>query len=170
MGTLPILVSMQGAQELKALSRRFKDAGRGDLRKQLRQEIKEAGKPVIGNLRTAVMGVDVSSTRGGHARPDRSTGLRRRVAKHTGLSVTQNGIRIRVRSRLVDPQYPSLVKYLIAPEIGKFARWRHPVFKDSVWTQQSGEAAFFPTIHRHRRDFRKAAFTAMRKTAEKITD
>lgn len=156
---------------MQALSRRLKDVGRGDLRRQMRREIKEAGRPVIADLRTAVMGVDVKSTRGGVARPNRSTGLRRRIARHTGLSVTQSGIRIRVRSRRVDPRYPKLVKYLIAPELGNFARWRHPVFgNQNNWVQQRGESTFFPTINRHRTRFRRAAFEAMRKTADKITD
>lgn len=176
MSTLPIFVSAQGAQELQQLSRRLKDAGRGDLQKQLRREIREAGKPVITDIRQAVMNVDVSSSRGGMAPPNRSTGLRARTAKATGLSVTQRGIRIRVKGRRVDPKYPSLVKYLDGT-IGKYGRWRHPVFwPGKIGTapanrvvQQSGEAYFFVTINRHRRQFRRAAFEAIRKTNEKIT-
>lgn len=176
MPPLPIFVSVQGAQQLEALSRRLKDAGRGDLQKQLRREIREAGKPVIADIRQAVMNVDVKSTPGGVAPPDRSTNLRARTAAATGLSVTQRGIRIRVRGAKVDPRYPSLVKYLDG-SFGKYGRWRHPVFwPGRIGTapanrvvQQSGEAYFFVTILRHRRQFRHACFTAIRKTNEQIT-
>lgn len=169
MATLPIFVSVQGAQELQALSRRLRDAGRGDLRRRLRSEIRDAGRPVITDLRRAVMGVDVSSTRGGMAPPVRSTNLRRRTARATRLSVTQNGIRIRVRSTMVDRRYPSLPKYLDA-SLGRFDRWRHPVFGNKkAWTQQTGEPWFFVTIHRHRRDFRRACFNAMERIANEIT-
>lgn len=175
MGALPIFVSAEGAQQLQALNRRLKEAARTDLRKQLRREIRDAGRPVVADIRQAIMNVDVSSTRGGHAYPDRSTGLRARTAKATGLSVTQRGIRIRVRAHRVDPQYPKLVKYLDA-SLPKYGRWRHPVFGQGKrgtakgpWTQQSGDPYFFVTIHKHRTDFRRACFEAIRETNEKIT-
>lgn len=176
MANAPIAVSAEGAAALGALSRRLKDAGRGDLQKQLRREIRDAGRPVITDIRQAVMNVDVSSSRGGTARPDRSTGLRARTAKATGLSVTKRGIRIRVRGKRVDPQYPSLVKYLDGT-LGKYGRWRHPVFwPGPIGTaparrvvQQSGEAYFFVTINKHRRQFRRAVFEAIERTNEQIT-
>lgn len=175
MADMPIDVSAKGAAELGALSRRLKDAGRGDLQTQLRREIRQEGKPVITDLKRAVMAVDVSSSQGGHARPDRSTNLRQRTAKATGLSVTKGGIRIRTRAKRVDPEYPSLVKYLDA-SLGKYDRWRHPVFGTSKrgtftgpWTQQRGDPWFFTMIVKHRRQFRHAVFEAIERTNQKIT-
>lgn len=176
MASVPITVSAKGAADLDALARRLKDAGRGDLQKQLRSEVRQEGKPVIADIRRAALAVDVSSSRGGHAPPDRSTNLRQRTAKATGLSVTKGGIRIRVRGKRVDPQYPTLPKYLDGT-LGKFDRWRHPVFwPGKIGTaparrvvQQSGEAFFFVTINKHRRQFRRAVFQAIERTNEKIT-
>lgn len=168
MAQLPILVSAEGSRQMKDLSKRMKEAGRGDLRRQLRAEIKEAGKPVVADLKRAVTQVDVTSSRGGSARPNRSTGLRRRVARATTLSVTQNGIRIVVRSRR--QPFPTAAKYLDA-SVGRFGRWRHPVFGNmDVWAQQQGESWFFVTITKHRRQFRRAAFEAMERISNEITD
>lgn len=165
---LPIFVSVEGARQLKDLNRRLKDAGRGDLRKQLRAEIKDAGRPVLTDMRRAVMAVDVSSTKGGRARPSRSTNLRARTAKATKLSVTQTGIRIRTDGKRVDPAYPSLPKYLDA-SLGRYDRWRHPVFGNpNVWTQQKGQPWFFVTAAKHAPEFRRAVFRAMNKISDKI--
>lgn len=168
MPAAPIWVNIEGAGELRALSRRLKDAGRGDLQRELRQQIRDEGKPVIRDLRRAAMAVDVSSTRGGRARPRGSTNLRARTAKATGLSTTQNGILIRTRGRRVDAAYPTLPKYLDST-LGRFDRWRHPVFGHmDVWTQQRGEPWFFVTVRRHARAFRRAVFDAIRSINDKI--
>lgn len=167
MPRVPIFVSVDGAQRLKQLSRDLKAAGRGDLQRDMRREIRAAGKPVVEDIRRAVLGVDVSSSRGGTAPPDRSTGLRARVAKATGISTTARGIRIRVSGRRLGDD-AKLAKYLDA-SLGRYARWRHPVFGNrDNWAQQQGEPYFFNTIRKHTKDFRKAVDTAMAKTAAKI--
>lgn len=176
MAQLQIPVSAKGAADLDALARRLKDAGRGDLQKQLRREIRDEGKPVIAHIRRAAMAVDVTSSQGGNARPNKSTNLRARTAAATGLSVTKAGIRIRVKGKRVDAQYPTLPKYLDST-LGKYSRWRHPVFHSgpistappSRVVQQKGEAFFFVTINQHRRQFRHAVFQAIERTNTKIT-
>lgn len=163
----PVFIAIDGTQRLKKLSRELKAAGRGDLRREMRKEIREAGKPVVEDVRRAVMAVDVTSSRGGTAPPDTSTGLRARVARATGLSITANGIRIRVSGRRMGGD-ARLAKYLDA-SLGSYARWRHPVFGNrDVWVEQRGEPYFFNTIRNHTRDFRKAIDDAMAKTAAKI--
>lgn len=170
MARTTIWVGVEGADRFKRLSRDLREAGRGDLRRQLRREIRSAGRPVVRDVQTAVLGVQVSSSRGGHARPDRSTGLRQRVAKATTIAIRQNGIRIRVSARKVGPYGEQLPKYLDA-SLGRYDRWRHPVFGNrSVWTQQKGEPYFGRTILRHTRDFRNAIFKAMDDVAEEITE
>lgn len=175
MAQLQISVSAKGAADLDALSRRLKAAGRGDLQKQLRREIRQAGKPVVTDLKRAVLAVDVDSTQGGTARPDRSTGLRSRTAAATGLSVTKAGVRLRTKAKRVDPEYPKLVKYLDGT-LPRYGRWRHPVFGTTSrgtwtgpWAEQSGDPWFFVTIMRHRRQFRRAVFVAIEKANDKIT-
>lgn len=166
MGNVPILVSVQGAKRLDRLSKNLKQAGRRDLQRELRREIRAEGKPVVTELRRAVMGVDVSSSEGGTAPPDTSTGLRAKVAKATGLSVTAKGIRFRVSGKRLG-DFPGAAKYLEA--VGRYARWRHPVFGNrDAWVEQSGEPWFYPTIRKNAGAFRHACHRAMEKTALKI--
>lgn len=173
MGNAPIFVSVDGAQRLKRLSKDLRGADKA-LRRQLRTEIKSAARPVIADVRQAALNVDVSSSQGGTARPDKSTGLRRAVARATGLSMTTRGIRIRVSSkRLARTHNPRLAKYLDASPFGKYRRWRHPVFGN--WDvpeparQQKGEPFFFVTIRRHTKDFRRACDKAMDDVAARIS-
>lgn len=181
-----ILVQAEGGRELKELNRRMKNAGDGKaLKRRLRQEIKDAGDPVVQDLRAAVRRVNVTSSQGGTARPDRSTGLRRRVARATGLSITTSGIRIRVSPKKVSRGQSAtgksygdtLPKYLDA-SVGRYDRWRHPVFFPGSISeapsrrvvQQEGQPWFFPTITKHRSDFRSAVFAAMEDINDQIQD
>lgn len=131
-----------GADRYRALSRRLKKAAGGnDLQRKLTKAIRKEGAPALAATRAAWLAVDVTSlapnARGGHARPDRSTGLRARVARATTLSTTQRGIALKVNGRRVDPEYPSLVFYLNGMPRGR--NWRHRVFGHDVWVAQKGQ-------------------------------
>jgi hypothetical protein len=169
MPDVPVSVSVDGAQRLKRLSRDLRGAANGDLRRELRRQIRDAGRPVVADVRAAALRVEVESSKGGHVDPDKSTGLRRAVAGATGLSVTANGIRIRVSSaRLGKTHPPKLARYLDASF--RYKRWRHPVFGNrDVWVEQTGEPFFFATIRKHTATFRKACLDAMEDVAQKIT-
>lgn len=168
MARATITVSATGGRELRGLARRLRTA---DLDRHIRGELTDAGRPVVPLLRAAVLAVDVQSTRGGRARPDRSTGLRRRVAAATDMSTVRDGITFQVHSRRVDPRYPQLVGFLNAtPRV-----WPHPVFatgdrSDWEWAVQFGEPWFFVTVRRRRPQFRRAVRRGIRKTNETIAD
>lgn len=155
----------RSSQALQELRRRMKAAGRVDLASKMRRQIKQAGDPVVAEIRGAVMQVQVTSSRGGQGHPKRSTNLRARVAAATGISQTQKGIRIRVSANRVDPQYGvTLPRYLDASLGGRWVRWRHPIFWPGPIgtaparrvTQQKGSPYFFDTINRHKEDFSRA--------------
>lgn len=182
-----ILVRAEGGRELQNLNKRMRNAGDGkELRKRLRTEIREAGEPAVRDLQAAVMRVNVTSSRGGMAKPNRSTGLRRRVAKATGISVTSAGIRIKVSPKKVSRGRSSstgktygetLPKYLDAT-LGRYDRWRHPVFfagsiseaPSRRVVQQRGQPWFFITLDKHRDSFRKGARAAMDDIKDLIQD
>lgn len=182
---MPIWVSVQGAQQMRELSARLKEAGRGDLQKQLRKRIKDAGQPVVRDLQGAVMRVRVTRGADPFARRTqetgvaprrstarwgrRSTALRARTAKATGISMTRRGIRIVVSARKLGDYGTTLPKYLDGTIRG-YKNWRHPVFGDeNTWVTQHGSAYFFNTITAHRAAFRAAVFAAMDDIAKEIT-
>lgn len=169
---MPIYVGIEGAERFRDLSKRLKEAGRGDLQKRLRRELKQAAKPTEAALRAAVMRVEVKSSQGGTARPDRSTNLRARIARSIGTSVTQRGIRIKARENRIGPYGASLARYLDATIRSK-RRWRHPVFqqqgRDTAYVDQFGQPWFFTTINTHRRDYRRAIFRVMDEIEDELT-
>lgn len=143
--------------EYRRLSRALKDAGRGDLQKELRQQIRRSGDPALAAARTAALGVDFS---GG---PAGSTGLRARIAGATRLQVLASGIRFQVFPSRVDPKYGET---LVLGSEGK--RWRHPTFGHRPWKPQWGEPWFYPTLRSHGPAFRRAAVQAMHRIMAKI--
>lgn len=177
-------VSTKGAQQIRELSVRIKDAGDKGMMTKFRRNIREAGAPCVQELRTAVMGVKVTRGNDPFARRTketgvaprrstnrwgpRSTGLRARVAASIGVSQTKKGIRIRASATKIGPYGASLPKYLDGT-LRLYKDWRHPVFGDTeTWVSQKGQPWFFSTITRHRAGFRKAVFEVLNETAEEL--
>ncbi|MGH3096944.1 MAG: hypothetical protein ACRDMV_13215 [Streptosporangiales bacterium] len=173
---MSVRFSVGQGEQFKALSRSLREQGDGALQRRLRADIRKAGKPVVAKVKQRARNVHVSSSKGGHAPPDKSTRLRERVANATKLDIRPQGIRIKVIGRKVDPVYGRrLPKYLDALPFGKYKRWRHPVFgnwnvhPDSA-RQQRGFPYFGVTIRHHAQDFRRAVQRAMDDAARDITD
>lgn len=153
----------------RVISAELRTRGRMDLQRSLRAAVQREGEPTVSAVRAAWLGIEVSSSRGGVARPDRSTSLRARVAAATRLQATPTGIRITVAASRVDPVYGrSLPWYLNAS--GR--PWRHPIFGRRAtsrdWAVQRGESVFFTTINAHAPAFRAAIERAMEETARQF--
>lgn len=150
----------------RLMSAELRARGLGDLRRDLVRAVRVQGEPTVAAVRAAWMSIEVTSSRGGTARPDRSTNLRARVAAATRVQVTATGIRIVVAANRVDPRYGrSLPWYLNAS--GR--PWRHPVFgrteNPQDWQQQQGSEVFFRTVNERAPQFRQAIAREMERTA-----
>src|SRR4051812_30956264 len=66
-GLLRIATNVQQVQQFRDLSKRLKTAGRGDLRKQLNKAIRDAGAPIVEDVRNAAQGLHSSASHGGGA-------------------------------------------------------------------------------------------------------
>jgi hypothetical protein len=134
------------------------------------QAVRREGQPALEAVRRAWLSVRVTSSRSGHIRPDRSTGLRARVAAATRIAATSTGVRIVVDGRKIDPVYGnSLAWYL--NDSGR-RPWRHPVFgrrdRSQDWQQQRGQKTFFTTLNAHAPQFRSAIERAMEDVARRF--
>lgn len=156
-----------GGAQMRKLTQALKEQSNGDIRREMRRNVRVAAKPVIVDLRRAVMSVEVTSTRHGTARPDTDTDLRRRVAGALTTSVTRTGVRIVVNGRKVGPYGGALSRYLDA-DSPRAQRWRHQVFGHDVWTMQQGQPWFFVTIVRHVDTFRRAVLRALDDAIDKL--
>jgi hypothetical protein len=162
-----ILMRVAGGIELRNLIRDLKDQQRRDLRRRLNKKIRDATAPIIRDLRSAIMRVEVQATppgtaTGGRQRHPHEHDLRARVARAITTSITPNGgVRIKVSANRVGPYGASLAKYLDT-EIPLYRRWRHPVFGNTnVWRVQRGQPWFFQTISQHRSDLESAVLQAI---------
>lgn len=182
---LRIATNVQQVQQFRDLSKRLKTAGRGDLRKQLNTAIKDAGRPIVDDVRNAAQGLHSNSSHGGGAKQRqrysasrarseraaanamrRSGSLRRRVAGATALESTQRGVRFVVRSAQLPEDQRSLPRHMNS-EKGT----RHPVFgnRDKWVAQRWAPAGFFSkTISQKSHDFRRYIGAQMEQVKKQI--
>jgi hypothetical protein len=182
---LRITTNVQQVQQFRDLSKRLKEKGRGDLRKQLNKSIKDAGRPIVEDVRNAAQGLHSTSSHGGgakqrqrfsasRARSERAAanalrrdgGLRRRVASATTLEAIQRGVKFVVRSAQLPPDQKNLPRHMNS-EKGT----RHPVFgnRDNWVTQKWNPAGFFSkTISQKSHNFRRYIGTKMEEVKKQI--
>ncbi|MGW3992352.1 hypothetical protein ACWEF6_02580 [Amycolatopsis sp. NPDC004772] len=184
-GLLRIATNVQQVQQFRDLSKRLKEKGRGELRKQLNKAIKDAGRPIVEDVRNAAQGLHTTSSHGGGARQRqrfaasrarseraaanalrRHGGLRRRVAAATTLEATRRGVRFVVRSAQLPPDQRSLPRHMNSEK-----GWRHPVFGDTDnWVaQKATPAGFFSrTISQKSHEFRRFIGAQMEQIKKQI--
>src|SRR5688500_12561075 len=152
--------------QLRRLARRFAAAGHGGLARDLPTHLRRARRPVLMQVRGAVRGIEVGSSRGGTARPDTSTNLRARLAAATDMTRRGTGVRYEVHGSQVCPYGHRLAK-LTDTELAP--RWRHPVFGNRRnWQTNEGTPWFFVTIRAAGGQFAAGVRRAMEATARKI--
>jgi len=146
-------------------------------RKSLRTRVAEAGRPILGEVRTAVQELHVTGSRGGGRKQRREynvgratteraaraafrrhSGLRRTIASATKLSVTAKGVRFVVDEARLPADQRGLPRALDSDK-----GWKHPVFgrTDIPKVHQRGGPWFASTIARHEQSFRRAIVEAM---------
>lgn len=177
MPPLGISLAATNVSAYRDLAKKLRQAGRKDLRKELRQKITEAGRPVLDDVKAAARDIPVTSRGGGRAQrrkynverattdrakasaARRGSGLRATIAAATKLQVTAKGVRFVVQSSKLPPDQQSLPRHLDS-ERG----WRHMVFGNrDVWVAQKGRPYFAVTIKKRAPAFRRAILTAMEK-------
>lgn len=166
---IDVRIQVIGQDEFRALAARLRQVKAGnEIQKRLNQNLRSKGQPVIQELRSAVMGVQVTSSKGGMGKPHYERGLRAKVAKAVRMSIAAKGIRFNVESGRVDSKYGgALAKYLDS-ELPGYKDWRHPVFGRDIWTVQHGSPWFFQTIRAHADSFENACVSAINDVLAKI--
>jgi hypothetical protein len=163
-----VRIQIQGEGDMRALAQRLRSASvNGDLQKALNRNLRDKGQPVIAELRSAVQGVQVTSTKGGLGKPQYNRMLRARVASAIRMSIAYKGIRFNVEGARVGAYGAALAKYLDS-ELPGYKDWRHPVFGRNIWTVQHGSPWFFQTIRLHADSFENACISAINDFLAKI--
>lgn len=156
---------IQNAEDFAKLRRALKDAGRGDLQRQMLREIRRVGTPATTAAQRGFRSVDVGSESGGGTK---STGLRQSIAQATTIRIVAGGISIRVEPRRMDNRHRPWGTAL-AMGVDGLGSWRHPVFGNmEIWRQNTGTEVFYRSIQRYEPDFRRGVEKAMDDTARKL--
>lgn len=147
-------------------ARRFRDAALAlrkvdpKLKNALTRRIRAAGKPVVADVRRAVLAAP--------AHGPRHTGLRAAIAKAVTLATSTSKGNPGIRFRVPGSRMPSGQRSLPPYFEGYRSNWRHPTFghkvwKDgrSAWQPQGAHPYFFRTIQGHADDFRDACRQAV---------
>lgn len=169
-GEIEVRLRTDGEAEFRALAQRLRQAAAGELERKLRRNLRAAGRPVVSDLRAAVMRVNVTSSRGGMAHPSYSRNLRQRIASAIRVSVAFAGIRFAVQGSAVgDGKYGFTLPKYMDGELPMYKNWRHPVFgNENVWEVQYGQPWFFVTIREHAADFEEACVAAINEIVMEI--
>lgn len=184
-------LKITGAEQLRRLAIRFKDAGpRGkELQKELRKAIRTGAKPALVATRSAVKTIPVVGVKksGGHkareehtferskakdetkrrARAQRVSGLRQTVASAVQLKVAIGSRSPRVRIFVDEKRMPEDQRTL-PRHLDSKTGWRHPTFGKSPWVKQYGKPWFEVTIKDHLKEVQTSIIKSMKDIANKI--
>lgn len=162
-------MNVAGYDELDRLAARFAEAAEGGAQRRYTRAVRSVASEVEAELRQAVLGVRVTSRRGGRRVTSDRHNLRRRVSGAVGHRNTRAGIRFVVQADQVDEKYGASLPRYLDGELQGWRRWRHPVFGDpEVWVQQTGMPWFFTTIRRKGPRIESAIKRAMSDVADDI--
>lgn len=162
-----IRMKVDSTRELKQVARRLARAADGRVGVDARRRLVRSARPVVAQVKTAALAVEVESSQGGTARPDSSTNLRARVAAAIDSAATPGGVTLFVAGYKIGVNGSRLAQYLDSEDL---PRWRHPVFgrRTSAWETQTGQPFFYITIRAAEPRFAAAVESAVDKLAEEI--
>lgn len=165
-----IRMKVDSTREMKQVARRLTRAGGGKVGTDARRGLVRTARPVVGQVKTAALAVEVESSQGGAARPNNSTGLRARVAAAVDSAPTGDGVVLFVAGYKIGVNGTRLAQYLDSEDL---PRWRHPIFgrrnNPEDWAEQKGQPFFYITIRAAEPRFAAAVEAAVDKLAEEIT-
>lgn len=182
-------IRIEGTDELRALAKRLKEAGRKDVLAALNKSVRKATKAGADEVKKTVRVLPVQGVRGGGARSRaahraarskgkdaaknleramRRSGLRESVARAVSISVRTGGRSVSVKVRVNHNQLPPDQRAL--PEYLNNGRWRHPVFGNRHhWVTQTSRAHWFDgTLREHAPAIRTEIAGHVRAATDKI--
>lgn len=86
-------VRVEGAEQLRALSKALRAAGRKDLQRELGKAVNRATKPMVDDAKASVMSIPAKGTSG-------TRGTRAQIARHVRRQRRQGGVKIWVATGL----------------------------------------------------------------------
>lgn len=170
---MSIEVEVTGADKLHRVARQLREAARTDLRRELLQAFRKAGRALVDDEKRTVADLPVRGfpypgRRRRYTGPTVDKNLRANVAAATGLEVRLSGDDPAVRVKIANAKMPANQKRMHL-KLNRDSGWRHPVLGNRyVWVKQQGQEWFEPTGRKHLADFTRESLQALDRVAEKI--
>lgn len=185
------LSSGQAGTQFRELSKRLRQAGQTDLRKNLLKAIRDAGKPVVRATQEAVRSIPITSEGvgafagdfrvpsnshgGGQKQRRKHAAVKARTEKSKARALKRGGslrdaaansVKLQVTTRgiriISDSSAMPPKQQTLPKRLDSPKGWRHPVFGNrEVWVTQKGKPWFGATISQRAPDFRAAVVDAM---------
>ncbi|MFI9817573.1 hypothetical protein [Saccharothrix variisporea] len=158
-------VEIEGTADFKTVARKLREAGDGQVAKEMGKALKASASPLVEDAQRRVQSLAVAGVRGGASaraaraakalgrrkrltekakqKAHRGSGLRATVARATSAKVTTGARSATMRVRAAASKMPADQRKL--PRYLNTGRWRHPVFgqKDKPWVTQVAPPAWF---------------------------
>jgi hypothetical protein len=166
-------IEVRGGASLHEVAARLREAARKDLRTELLQAFRRAGRSLLDDEKSTaaslpIRGFPHPGRKRRYSGPSTAKNLRAQVAAATGLEVTLSGDDPRVRVKVSSAKMPAGMRWL-PRKLNSDRGWRHPVLGNRhVWVKQVGKEWFEPTGRKHFDDFRREAQQALDRVADKI--
>lgn len=158
---MPVDVRLEDAG-FAQVSRILRQAGEDELRRAMTKEAREIAKPILQDLRKAVLALDADTRSSGTARAKRTAkavgraesafgysdrqiekadrrggSLRQAVARSLRIVARDSGYKVGVRIKTEGSRLPEDQRYL-PRGLDSAKGWRHPVFGTDEWVTQYG--------------------------------
>lgn len=152
--------------QVRTLIRVMQAAG-PDLFRDMSREVRTAARPTVNEMRSTVSGMSLpaTSTSGAMVGRGGTGGITRRIASATDVSISGQGIRIKVNEGALGPA-SKLPAYMDAGQ-----SWRHPVFGNRrAWVSQraSQPGWFTKTAYKHHPQIKQDVTQVLVKYAAKL--
>ena len=156
-------IEIKGTAEFKSVARALREAGKGDIAREMAKGLRKGARPLVNEARGNVQSLDISRRGGASARAARAakalsgrkriterarlkahrgSGLRATVARATNIKLSTSPRAAAMRLRAQQAKMPADQRKL--PAYLNKGSWRHPLFGNrDRWYTQTAPPAWF---------------------------
>lgn len=156
---MPIALTVKGADKLREMARKLREAHRTDLPKELDRAIRGAAKPTLAAIREAARRIETKGVPKPGAKhpfrgPSTPKGLRDKIAGAVVADARTGGEDPRVQFRVASSKLPANIQQM-PRKFDAGGTFRHPVMGNrEIWVSQTAKPWFWAPIRDHIKDFR----------------
>jgi hypothetical protein len=172
---MPISLTVKGADKLRTMARKLREASNVELPRELQKAIRTAAKPTLEAIQESARhistkGIPKPGAKHPFRGPSKPKGLRQKIAEAVVADVQTGGDDPKVQFRVSQARLPDSIRQM-PRKFDQGGTFRHPVMGNrEVWVSQTGDPWFWPPIRDHIKDFRAEIDGALNEVARKLEE